>query len=151
MLAIFHKTFAHPPQELNSPTAGGLRVPQNPEEILKAFHATHPDQSFSANFSGGAALACTTSIRHVTVHRRYRLSSTLVAGDAASFFVVLLYLSGGMWIGTRAGRPKGFPLEHETRRSGPNFSDLVRQWSPANRSAVMGGISTVDLGFFFLK
>ncbi|CAA6655673.1 unnamed protein product [Spirodela intermedia] len=70
MLAIFHKTFAHPPQELNSPTAGGLRVPKNPEEILKAFHAAHPEQSFSANFSGGAALACTTSIRQITVHRR---------------------------------------------------------------------------------
>ena len=71
MLAIFHKTFAHPPQELNSPTAGGNRAPKNPEEILKTFHAAHPEQSFLANFSGGAALACTTSVGRVSVHRRY--------------------------------------------------------------------------------
>ncbi|KAG1359556.1 stem-specific protein TSJT1-like [Cocos nucifera] len=57
MLAIFHKAFAHPPQELNSP-GGGRRVPKNPEEILREFHSLHPGDSFSATFSGGAALAC---------------------------------------------------------------------------------------------
>jgi len=57
MLAIFLKTFAHPPQELNSPDSGGRRVPKNPDEILKEFHSLHSGNSFSANFSGGAALA----------------------------------------------------------------------------------------------
>ncbi|NP_001306846.1 stem-specific protein TSJT1-like [Elaeis guineensis] len=60
MLAIFHKAFAHPPQELNSP-GGGRRVPKNPEEILREFHSLHPGDSFSATFSGGAALACVPS------------------------------------------------------------------------------------------
>jgi len=64
MLAIFHKAFAHPPQELNSP-GGGRRAPKNPEEILREFHSLHPDDSFSATFSGGAALACVPS------HSRY--------------------------------------------------------------------------------
>ncbi|MQL90694.1 hypothetical protein Taro_023303 [Colocasia esculenta] len=72
MLAIFHKAFAHPPQELNSPTAGGTcRAPKHPEEIIEAFHAAHPDDSFSATFSGGAALASVISAgRHLSAHRR---------------------------------------------------------------------------------
>ncbi|XP_073012303.1 stem-specific protein TSJT1-like [Typha latifolia] len=68
MLAIFHKQFAHPPQELNSPESSSnipsgkpgsvRRPPKNPDEILRDFHSSHPKQSFSATFSGGAALAC---------------------------------------------------------------------------------------------
>ncbi|OAY76367.1 putative asparagine synthetase (glutamine-hydrolyzing), partial [Ananas comosus] len=68
MLAVFHKQFAHPPQELNSPAAdaanipsgrpGGSRRPKNPQEILRDFHAVYPTDSFSATFGGGAALAC---------------------------------------------------------------------------------------------
>nr|CAD1821054.1 unnamed protein product [Ananas comosus var. bracteatus] len=68
MLAVFHKQFAHPPQELNSPAAdaanipsgrpGGSRKPKNPQEILRDFHAVYPADSFSATFGGGAALAC---------------------------------------------------------------------------------------------
>ncbi|ONK79711.1 uncharacterized protein A4U43_C01F9260 [Asparagus officinalis] len=57
MLAIFHKTFARPPQELNSPDSGGMRRSKNPEEILRDFHSVHSGDSFSANFSGGAVLA----------------------------------------------------------------------------------------------
>ncbi|CAL9127723.1 unnamed protein product [Musa acuminata var. zebrina] len=67
MLAIFHKTFAHPPQELNCPesTYGGppkpgyrRRQPKNPDEILRDFHSTHPAHSLCATFRCGAALAC---------------------------------------------------------------------------------------------
>ncbi|XP_020115127.1 stem-specific protein TSJT1 [Ananas comosus] len=46
MLAVFHKQFAHPPQELNSPAADAANIPSG-----------RPD-SFSATFGGGAALAC---------------------------------------------------------------------------------------------
>lgn len=64
MLAIVHRAFAHPPQELQSPadtsTAGGgvRKVPKTPDEILRAFHAAHPGAGcFSASFARGAALA----------------------------------------------------------------------------------------------
>ncbi|CAL9749187.1 unnamed protein product [Musa acuminata subsp. burmannicoides] len=67
MLGIFHKAVAQAPQELHSPeSAAGippksgsvLRQPKNPDEILRDFHAAYSGQSFSASFSGGAALAC---------------------------------------------------------------------------------------------
>lgn len=70
MLAIFHKAFAHPPQELNSP-GGGRRLPRNPEEILREFHSVHPGDSFSATFSGGAALACVTSHSNHSPQQRH--------------------------------------------------------------------------------
>ncbi|CAA7399087.1 unnamed protein product [Spirodela intermedia] len=69
MLAIFQKTVAHPPQELNSPVAAG-RAAKTPEGILRAFHAAHPDDSFSATFTGGAALASVNSGRNMADHRR---------------------------------------------------------------------------------
>ncbi|CAL9126832.1 unnamed protein product [Musa textilis] len=64
MLAIFHKTFAHPPQELNCPESTyGVppkpgyrrRQPKNADEILRDFHSAH---SLCATFSCGAALSC---------------------------------------------------------------------------------------------
>nr|CAB3488698.1 unnamed protein product [Digitaria exilis] len=61
MLAIFQKQVAHAPQELNSPRGGGTSSkPRNPDEILRDFHAAHPDDAISTSFGGGAALACTT-------------------------------------------------------------------------------------------
>ncbi|KAL6651784.1 hypothetical protein ACP70R_010709 [Stipagrostis hirtigluma subsp. patula] len=57
MLAIFQKQVAHAPAELHSPRAGAAK-PKNPDEILRAFHAAHPADAFSASFGGGAALAC---------------------------------------------------------------------------------------------
>ncbi|WOL13343.1 stem-specific protein TSJT1-like [Canna indica] len=82
MLAIFHKTFAHPPPELNSPESassippkpGHRRChPKNPEEILRDFHSAHPGDSFCATFSGGAALACLgpRAPRPNFLHRRF--------------------------------------------------------------------------------
>ncbi|KAJ6812329.1 stem-specific protein TSJT1-like [Iris pallida] len=73
MLAIFHKAFAHPPEELRSPTAvDESRAPKRPEEIMKAFNSLHrpPDRSFSANFSGGAALASCSDARPASFHHR---------------------------------------------------------------------------------
>ncbi|KAG0447073.1 hypothetical protein HPP92_028519 [Vanilla planifolia] len=58
MLAIFRKSLAHPPEELNSPTATHWKKEtKQPQEILRDFHLAHPTTSFSASFSGGAALA----------------------------------------------------------------------------------------------
>ncbi|XP_020675464.1 stem-specific protein TSJT1 [Dendrobium catenatum] len=59
MLAIFQKCLAHPPEELNSPHAhGGIKKSaKQPQEILRDFHLYHPTASFSASFSGGAAIA----------------------------------------------------------------------------------------------
>ncbi|KAL6844346.1 hypothetical protein ACP4OV_026019 [Aristida adscensionis] len=63
MLAIFQKQVAHAPQELHSPRGGGASAAraQSPDEILRGFHAAHPDDAFSASFGGGAALACAGS------------------------------------------------------------------------------------------
>ncbi|WOL05124.1 hypothetical protein Cni_G13847 [Canna indica] len=66
MLAIFHKTFTHPPLELNSPESASsippkpghrCRYPKNPEEILYDFHSAHLCDSLCATFGGGA-LVC---------------------------------------------------------------------------------------------
>ncbi|XP_072981055.1 stem-specific protein TSJT1-like [Typha angustifolia] len=81
MLAIFHKQFAHPPQELISPESSSnipsgkpgsaRRQPKNPDEILRDFYAAHPVDSFSATFSGGAALACVgPHSRQPSIHQR---------------------------------------------------------------------------------
>lgn len=85
MLAIFHKTFAHPPQELKCPesTYGGppkpgyrRRQPKNPDEILRDFHSTHPAHSLCATFRCGAALACLgLDAPHPSLHHQRSVSS----------------------------------------------------------------------------
>nr|CAA54526.1 unknown [Asparagus officinalis] len=60
MLAIFHKGFAHPPQELYSPEHC-RRQSKSPEEILRDFHSAHPSDTFCISFSTGAALASNSS------------------------------------------------------------------------------------------
>ncbi|WVZ87712.1 hypothetical protein U9M48_034308 [Paspalum notatum var. saurae] len=57
MLAIFQKHVAHAPAELSSPR-GVASKPRHPDEILRDFHAAHPQGAFSTSFGGGAALAC---------------------------------------------------------------------------------------------
>lgn len=70
MLAVFHKSVAHPPSELNSPNSNlAVKEAKNPDEILKDFHSSHPENAFSANFSHGAALACVPSERQITSRR----------------------------------------------------------------------------------
>ncbi|KAJ4917879.1 aluminum induced protein with YGL and LRDR motifs [Raphanus sativus] len=58
MLAIFQKTFAHPPEELNSPasTLSG-KTPKLPGETLSDFLSNHPDSAFSMSFGDSAVLA----------------------------------------------------------------------------------------------
>ncbi|KMT13051.1 hypothetical protein BVRB_4g087630 [Beta vulgaris subsp. vulgaris] len=59
MLAIFHKAFAHPPEELNSPASHrGPKKPKLPEETLSDYISTHdPDNTFSMSFGQAAVLA----------------------------------------------------------------------------------------------
>ncbi|KAJ4975255.1 hypothetical protein NE237_000361 [Protea cynaroides] len=59
MLAIFNKTVAHPPQELSSPVSSmrSAKKPNLPEEILKDFLNSNPDNSFSMSFPNAAVLA----------------------------------------------------------------------------------------------
>lgn len=54
MLAIFHKAFAHPPDELNSPASQKRKLP---EETLRDFLSLHPDNTFSMSFGHAAVLA----------------------------------------------------------------------------------------------
>ncbi|XAR56559.1 hypothetical protein NMG60_11037097 [Bertholletia excelsa] len=54
MLAIFHKAFAHPPEELNSPASKKQKLP---EETLRDFMSSHPDNTSSMSFAQAAVLA----------------------------------------------------------------------------------------------
>nr|ABK93866.1 unknown [Populus trichocarpa] len=58
MLAIFHKAFAHPPEELNSPASQNVtKKPKLPEETLDDFLSHRPQKTFSMNFGQAAVLA----------------------------------------------------------------------------------------------
>ncbi|KAJ6314207.1 hypothetical protein OIU78_017796 [Salix suchowensis] len=58
MLAIFHKAFAHPPEELNSPASqNGTKKPKLPAETLNDFLSHHPQKTFSMSFGQAAVLA----------------------------------------------------------------------------------------------
>lgn len=71
MLAIFHKAFAHPPDELNSPASyKGAKKPKVPEETLREFLSHHPDNTFSMSFGEAAVLAYVRPERHFSVRPR---------------------------------------------------------------------------------
>lgn len=58
MLAIFHKAFSHPPEELNSPASySGTKKPKVPDETLRDFLSHHPLHAFSLSFAHAAVLA----------------------------------------------------------------------------------------------
>ncbi|CAI9088545.1 OLC1v1022895C1 [Oldenlandia corymbosa var. corymbosa] len=58
MLAIFHKAFAHPPDELHSPASQNSdKKPKLPEETLEEFLSAHPKNAFSLSFGNAAVLA----------------------------------------------------------------------------------------------
>jgi hypothetical protein len=60
MLAIFHKAFANPPDELNSPASNNGKIsskPKLPEETLHEFLSSHPSNTFSMSFGDAAVLA----------------------------------------------------------------------------------------------
>lgn len=71
MLAIFHKTFAHPPEELNSPASfTGSKPPKLPQETLSDFLSRHPQNTFSVNFGQAAVLAYVSPHRPFSIHQR---------------------------------------------------------------------------------
>ncbi|KAJ9671694.1 hypothetical protein PVL29_025420 [Vitis rotundifolia] len=71
MLAIFHKAFANPPEELNSPASrDGSRKPKLPEETLREFLSAHPANTFSMSFGNAAALAYVPPDRSYPTHQR---------------------------------------------------------------------------------
>ncbi|KAI3673724.1 hypothetical protein L6452_39852 [Arctium lappa] len=70
MLAIFHKAFANPPEELKSPAAHQRNQPKLPEETLKEFLSVHPTNTFSMTFGDAAVLAYVKPDRNYLLHQR---------------------------------------------------------------------------------
>ncbi|KAJ0539806.1 putative stem-specific protein TSJT1 [Helianthus annuus] len=69
MLAIFHKAFAHPPEELKSP-AKHKTQPKLPEETLQEFLSVHPTNTFSMTFGDAAVLAYVKPNLNYSVNQR---------------------------------------------------------------------------------
>lgn len=77
MLAIFHKTFAHPPEELNSPASQKTsKKPKLPDETLNDFLSHHPHNAFSMTFGQAAVLAYVKSDNPFSLHQRSSSSSS---------------------------------------------------------------------------
>ncbi|XP_031404099.1 stem-specific protein TSJT1-like [Punica granatum] len=71
MLAIFHKAFVHPPEELNSPASqSSPRRPKLPDETLKEFLSHHPQNTFSMSFGDAAVLAYVRPENHFSHQQR---------------------------------------------------------------------------------
>lgn len=71
MLAIFHKAFAHPPEELNSPASyNGSKRPKLPQETLQEFLSHHPHNTFSMSFGQSAVLAYVRPDSPFSKHQR---------------------------------------------------------------------------------
>ena len=71
MLAIFHKAFAHPPEELNSPASfNGSQKPKLPDDTLRDFLSHHPLNTFSMSFGNAAVLAYVGPDSHFSAHQR---------------------------------------------------------------------------------
>lgn len=71
MLAIFHKAFANPPEELHSPASQKCsKRPKLPEDTLSDFLSRHSDNTFSMNFGHAAVLAYVRPHSPLTKDRR---------------------------------------------------------------------------------
>lgn len=71
MLAIFHKAFAHPPEELNSPASyKGSKKPKVPQETLQDFLSHHPHKTCSMSFGDAAVLAYVRPDQSFSIHQR---------------------------------------------------------------------------------
>lgn len=73
MLAIFHKAFAHPPEELNSPASkqASKHKPKLPTETLNEFLSVHPTNTFSMTFGESAVLAYVKPENHIRNQRLF--------------------------------------------------------------------------------
>nr|AFK47681.1 unknown [Lotus japonicus] len=72
MLAIFHKAFAHPPEELNSPAShnNGSNKPKPPQETLNQFISNHLHNSCTMSFGHAAVLAYVRPDHPSSLHQR---------------------------------------------------------------------------------
>ncbi|KDP27027.1 hypothetical protein JCGZ_20962 [Jatropha curcas] len=71
MLAIFHKAFANPPDELNSPASNnGSKKPKLPQETLDEFLSHHPNNTCSMTFGQAAVLAYVRPENPFSKHQR---------------------------------------------------------------------------------
>ncbi|KAJ9153609.1 hypothetical protein P3X46_027034 [Hevea brasiliensis] len=72
MLAIFHKAFANPPDELNSPASQKVnKKPKLPQETLDEFLSHYPDNTFSMSFGEAAVLAYVRPDNNFSHHQRF--------------------------------------------------------------------------------
>ena len=69
MLAIFHKAFAHPPKELNSPASKKQKLPQDTLNDFMCGHAA--PNTFSMTFGQAAVLAYVRPHTPFSPHQRY--------------------------------------------------------------------------------
>lgn len=70
MLAIFHKAFSHPPEELNSPASHKCsKQPKLPQQTLQEFLSVHPKNTFSMSFGDAAVLAYVKPDRKDLIHQ----------------------------------------------------------------------------------
>ncbi|GER53891.1 aluminium induced protein with YGL and LRDR motifs [Striga asiatica] len=95
MLAIFHKAFAHPPEELNSPASHRCsKKPKLPAETLAEFLSSHPENASSMSFADAAVLAYVRPDGRSLLHQKQRYSGSdggvkLYWGIAADGSVVI--------------------------------------------------------------
>ncbi|XP_022940896.1 stem-specific protein TSJT1-like [Cucurbita moschata] len=102
MFAIFHKTFAHPPEELNSPASfSGSKTPKLPKETVKEFISRHPHNTFSVNFGEAAVLA------YVPPDRPSSLSQRLFCGFDDIYCLFLGSLNNLCALNKQYGLSKG--------------------------------------------
>ncbi|CAA0815955.1 Aluminium induced protein with YGL and LRDR motifs [Striga hermonthica] len=74
MLAVFHKAFAHPPEELNSPASHRCsKKPKLPAETLAEFLSSHPENASSMTFADAAVLAYVRPDGRSLLHKNQRL------------------------------------------------------------------------------
>lgn len=72
MLGVFKNGVVNPPQELYSPASNRVQVrPKSPEETLKDFLASNPNNGFSLEFSDKGFLAYASPQRQLLSQQRY--------------------------------------------------------------------------------
>ncbi|KAK6934285.1 protein of unknown function DUF3700 [Dillenia turbinata] len=89
MLAIFHKTFAHPPEELHSPASyAGSKKPKLPEETLKEFLSAHPSETSSMTFGTNEATFVIEAYRTLRDRGPYPVDQVVKELDGSFAFVI---------------------------------------------------------------
>ncbi|KAJ8755087.1 hypothetical protein K2173_016751 [Erythroxylum novogranatense] len=101
MLAVFHKAFAHPPEELKSPSKNGSKKPKLPEETLREFLSHYPNNNFSMSFADAAVLA------YVRPHNPFSIQQRLFCGIDEIYCLFLGNLNNLFMLNKQYGLSKG--------------------------------------------